>query len=92
MFCRLSARYILVIEKDAIFQRLSEDRLYDKLPCILITAKGMPDLATRVFLHRLHCTAPTLPMLGLVDWNPAGAAILATYKFGNQRMGLEAPR
>jgi DNA topoisomerase VI subunit A len=49
-----SARFILVVEKDAIFQRLSEDRLWSLLPCILITARGMPDMATRAFLHKLH--------------------------------------
>jgi meiotic recombination protein SPO11 len=41
-----------VVEKDAIFQRLSEDRLADRLPMVLVTAKGMPDLATRAFLCR----------------------------------------
>lgn len=35
------------LNKDAIFQRLAEDRLYNQLPCILITAKGYPDIATR---------------------------------------------
>jgi hypothetical protein len=38
------------------------------------------------------CTASGLPVLGLVDWNPAGVAILLSYKFGNQAMGLEAGR
>jgi meiotic recombination protein SPO11 len=41
------ARYILVVEKDAVFQRLSEDRFFMTVPSILITAKGFPDLATR---------------------------------------------
>ncbi|OEL19619.1 Meiotic recombination protein SPO11-2 [Dichanthelium oligosanthes] len=65
------ARYIIVVEKDAIFQRLAEDRLYNQLPCILITAKGYPDIATR---------------------NPAGLAILCTYKYGSISMGLESYR
>uniref|UniRef100_A0A0D9X4K8 DNA topoisomerase (ATP-hydrolyzing) n=1 Tax=Leersia perrieri TaxID=77586 RepID=A0A0D9X4K8_9ORYZ len=65
------ARYIIVVEKDAIFQRLAEDRIYNHLPCILITAKGYPDLATR---------------------NPAGLAILCTYKYGSISMGLESYR
>jgi meiotic recombination protein SPO11 len=43
----------LVVEKDAIFQRLAEDRLWEVLPCVLITAKGFPDLATRAFLHKV---------------------------------------
>jgi hypothetical protein len=41
------ARFILVVEKDAIFQRLVEDRLFEALPCILITGRGMPDIASR---------------------------------------------
>ncbi|GJN39629.1 hypothetical protein PR202_gb28760 [Eleusine coracana subsp. coracana] len=69
-FCS-DARYIIVLEKDAIFQRLAEDRLYNQLPCILITAKGYPDIATR---------------------NPAGLAILCTYKYGSISMGLESYR
>ncbi|ERM96492.1 hypothetical protein AMTR_s00001p00260080 [Amborella trichopoda] len=87
-----NARYIFVIEKDAIFQRLAEDRIFNHIPSILVTAKGYPDIATRVFLHRLSKIFPTLPILALVDWNPAGLAILCTYKFGSIGMGLEAYR
>ncbi|XP_052165768.1 meiotic recombination protein SPO11-2 isoform X3 [Oryza glaberrima] len=80
------ARYIIVVEKDAIFQRLAEDRIYSQLPCILITAKGYPDLATRFILHRLSQTYPNMPIFALVDWNPAGLAILCTYKYGSISM------
>ncbi|KAH7428336.1 hypothetical protein KP509_10G088000 [Ceratopteris richardii] len=83
------ARYILVVEKDAIFQRLQEDKFFYSVPCIIITAKGYPDLASRIFLHQLRCTFPMFPIVALVDWNPAGLAILCTYKFGSVRMGLE---
>jgi hypothetical protein len=54
----VSARYILVIEKDAIFQRLAEDRLHERLPLVLVTAKGNPDLATRAFICRCGCVSP----------------------------------
>ncbi|XP_031495683.1 meiotic recombination protein SPO11-2 [Nymphaea colorata] len=86
------ARYIIIVEKDAIFQRLAEDRIFDQIPCIMITAKGYPDVATRFLLHRLSKIFPDLPILALVDWNPAGLAILYTYKFGSISMGLEAYR
>ncbi|KAJ1267354.1 hypothetical protein BS78_07G049600 [Paspalum vaginatum] len=86
------ARYIIVVEKDAIFQRLAEDRLYNQLPCILITAKGYPDIASRFILHRLSQTFPNMPIFALVDWNPAGLAILCTYKYGSISMGLESYR
>eukprot|EP00775_Hariotina_reticulata_P005622 gene5622-5861_t len=105
MSIRLSgARFILVVEKDAIFQRLVEDRLFDELPCVIITGRGMPDIASRAFLAALVRASSSqvsagdgggrrsalIPVLGLVDWNPAGVAILLSYKFGCAAMGLEA--
>ena len=47
---------MVVVEKDAVFQRLVEDGFAEQTGAILITAKGMPDMATRTFLHYL-CTA-----------------------------------
>jgi meiotic recombination protein SPO11 len=41
------AKFVLLVEKDAAFMRLAEDRFYNKYPCIIITAKGQPDVATR---------------------------------------------
>ena len=47
---------MVIVEKDAVFQRLVEDGFAEQTGTILVTAKGMPDMATRVFLHFL-CTA-----------------------------------
>lgn len=41
------AHFILLVEKDAAFMRLAEDRFYNLYPCIILTAKGQPDVATR---------------------------------------------
>lgn len=41
------ALFILLVEKDAAFMRLAEDRFYNTFPCIIITAKGQPDVASR---------------------------------------------
>ncbi|XP_062147215.1 meiotic recombination protein SPO11-2 [Alnus glutinosa] len=89
---KTDARYIIVVEKHAIFQRLAEDCIFNQIPSILITARGYPDIATRFLLHRLSRAFPHLPILALVDWNPAGLAILCTFKFGSIGMGLEAYR
>ncbi|XP_010473643.1 PREDICTED: meiotic recombination protein SPO11-2 [Camelina sativa] len=89
---RSDARYIIIVEKHAIFHRLVEDRVFNHIPCVFITAKGYPDIATRFFVHRMSTTFPDLPILALVDWNPAGLAILCTFKFGSIGMGLEAYR
>ncbi|XP_050229036.1 meiotic recombination protein SPO11-2 [Mercurialis annua] len=92
LIMKTDARYIIVVEKHAIFQRLAEDRVFNQIPSILITAKGYPDIATRFLLHRISRYFPELPILALVDWNPAGLAILCTFKFGSIGMGLEAHR
>ncbi|KAL6549923.1 hypothetical protein OROMI_020411 [Orobanche minor] len=107
------ARYIIVVEKHAIFQRLAEDRIFNQIPCILITGRGYPDIGTslciyskgdyrnvmgnfempnRLLLHQMSREFPELPILGIVDWNPAGLAILCTFKYGSVTMGLEAYR
>ena len=50
---RSEAKFVLLVEKDAAFMRLAEDRFYNRFPCIIITAKGQPDVATRLFLSKL---------------------------------------
>ena len=78
-------RYCLVVEKHSVFHRLfAEERVHARLPCVVVTAKGFPDLATRAFLKRLQTTHPHVPFLGLVDWNPSGVLILGTYRFGGR--------
>ena len=52
LFCQVAnirsdAMFILLVEKDAAFMRLAEDRFYKDYPCIILTAKGQPDVATR---------------------------------------------
>jgi DNA topoisomerase VI subunit A len=79
------ARYILVVEKECIFRRLVEDAVWARVPCVLVTGCGFPDLATRAFVYRLH-TALRLPVLGLSDWNPFGLAIMACYRNGSRSM------
>ncbi len=73
------AKYILLIEKDGIFQRLFEDRFHHLIPSILITACGYPDYATRNLVHQLYKILQ-IPVVCLVDYNPHGMDILMTYK------------
>lgn len=83
-----AAHCILVIEKEGIYRRLAQDRFFDKWPCILVTGKGFPDLATRAFVHTLHVTLG-LPVWGLSDGNPFGVLILHTYSQGSTKRGLD---
>ena len=76
------ARLILIVEKDALFQRLVEDRAFRRVPCILVTGCGMPDMATRALVHALQAQL-ALPVLALVDSNPWGLQIALTYALGS---------
>lgn len=49
---------------NSALQRLIEDGFAEDNPCVLLTAKGMPDFATRVFLHKLKRCFPHLPAFG----------------------------
>jgi len=57
---------VVVVEKDSVFTKLVQERVFDQLPCVLVTAKGFPDLATRVFLKRLQQSFPRITLLALV--------------------------
>lgn len=84
-----NAKFILVIEKDGIFNRLREDKFFEMIPSILITGRGFPDLATRMFVSMLSKFLD-IPVLGLCDCNPFGLSIMLTYKLGSARMPLES--
>ncbi|KAG2494044.1 hypothetical protein HYH03_007690 [Edaphochlamys debaryana] len=83
------AAFILLVEKDAAFMRLAEDRFYNTYPCIILTAKGQPDVATRLFLKKLKSTLK-IPVLALVDSDPYGLKILSVYMKGSMNMSYDS--
>ncbi|KAK9084628.1 hypothetical protein Sjap_025039 [Stephania japonica] len=83
------AKYILVVEKEAVFNRLANDRFCDTNRCIIITGRGYPDIPTRRFL-RLLVEKLRLPIYCLVDCDPYGFDILTTYRFGSMQMAYDA--
>ncbi|KAH7152025.1 Spo11/DNA topoisomerase VI subunit A [Dactylonectria estremocensis] len=86
-------KWILVVEKDAIFRSLCSSQFWRTSSCgpgAIITAKGYPDLTTRSFLNLVHSTKPQLPILGLVDFDPDGINILRCYRYGSQKLAHEA--
>ncbi|TYG82597.1 hypothetical protein ES288_D01G102200v1 [Gossypium darwinii] len=84
-----AALYILVVEKESVFQRLENDKFCSKNRCIVITGRGYPDVPTRRFL-RLLVDKLCLPVYCLVDCDPYGFDILATYRFGSMQMAYDA--
>lgn len=49
----VDADYVLVVEKDAMWQRLNEDKFWKKENCILITPKGQASRGCRRLIRRL---------------------------------------
>nr|XP_020466400.1 meiotic recombination protein SPO11 isoform X4 [Monopterus albus] len=67
-----SAKFVLIVEKDATFQRLLDDDFCTKLsPCIMITGKGVPDVNSRLMVRKLWDTLH-IPVFALVDADPHG--------------------
>uniref|UniRef100_A0A915I1K1 Topoisomerase 6 subunit A/Spo11 TOPRIM domain-containing protein n=1 Tax=Romanomermis culicivorax TaxID=13658 RepID=A0A915I1K1_ROMCU len=78
-----NAKFILIVEKETIFQRLQDEEFCSQFyPCMMITAKGYPDYATRQMLQLL-LDSLQIPMYVLVDGDPYGIDIYLTYRFGS---------
>ncbi|KZT58603.1 DNA topoisomerase IV, alpha subunit [Calocera cornea HHB12733] len=76
--------FVLVVEKEAVFQTLLAKRFADHPFCngkgLIITGKGYPDLATRDIFKALATLLPMwIPITVLVDADPYGIEILAQY-------------
>ncbi|KAK3911253.1 Meiotic recombination protein SPO11 [Frankliniella fusca] len=86
-----TAKFMLVLEKDTIFQRVLQEGILDRLgPCIVVTGKGYPDVSTRALLSRLEAEL-RLPMLAVMDADPHGVHIMCVYRFGTQTCPLALP-
>lgn len=84
------AEFVLLVEKDAAFMSLSEAKIYDRYPCILMTGIGSPDIATRMMLRRI-VEETGIPVFAIMDADPYGLEILRSYTFGSKALGYETP-
>ncbi|XP_005392314.1 PREDICTED: meiotic recombination protein SPO11 isoform X3 [Chinchilla lanigera] len=84
------AKFLLIVEKDATFQRLLDDNFCNQMsPCIMVTGKGVPDLNTRLLVKKLWDLFH-IPVFTLVDADPYGIEIMCIYKYGSMSMSFEA--
>ena len=82
IFKKVDAKFIIYLEKAAEWERLHEDRVWEKLNCIIISSQGQATRGIRRLLQRLHIEHK-LPVYILVDGDPWGAYIYSVIKHGS---------
>jgi DNA topoisomerase-6 subunit A len=90
-FVDVDAEYVLVVEKDAVFQQLHRIGFWRRHKAILITSAGQPDRATRRFVRRLN-EELKLPVYILTDADPYGWYIYSVFKIGSITLSYESER
>ncbi|WFO75752.1 DNA topoisomerase IV subunit A [Desulfurococcaceae archaeon MEX13E-LK6-19] len=90
-FIDVDAEFVLVVEKDAVFQQLHRYGFWKKYKAILITSAGQPDRATRRFVRRLS-EELKLPIYILTDADPYGWYIYSVFKIGSITLSYESER
>jgi DNA topoisomerase-6 subunit A len=84
-FKSASAKFILVIEKNAAFERLHEDRFWEKHKCVIVTTQGQPARGCRRIIQRLS-KEYKLPVYVFCDSDPYGWYIYSVIKFGSMSL------
>jgi DNA topoisomerase-6 subunit A len=90
-FVRHEAKYILLIEKDAVWTRFNEDKFWKRQRCIILQGGGQPPRGVRRLVQRLH-TELKLPVYVLVDNDPWGFYIYSVMKQGSINLAYESMR
>ncbi len=90
-FKKHEAKYVLLIEKDAVWRRFNEDRFWQREGCIIVTGQGQPPRGVRRMVQRLHSELE-LPVYVLVDNDPWGFYIYSVMKQGSINLAYESMR
>ena len=90
-FKKVSAKYILYMEKAAVFERLHEDKFWEKNNCIIMSSQGQTTRGIRTLLQRLY-EEHNLPIYVLVDNDPWGFYIYSVIKYGSIALAHAAER
>ncbi len=90
-FVKNQADFILLVEKQAVWHRLNEDRFWEKHNCILLTSEGQAARGARRLLQRM-AQELKLPIYILVDNDPWGLYIYSVLKQGSINLAYESMR
>lgn len=81
-FKKVNAKFILVVEKNAAFERLNEDKFWQKHNCIVLTTQGQAARGVRRSIQRLSQEF-NLPVYVFCDSDSFGWYIYSVIKHGS---------
>ncbi len=81
-FKKVKAKFVIYMEKQAVWERLHEDKFWDKHNCLIVTSQGQTTRGIRRLLQRLS-DEHNLPIYVLCDGDIWGAYIYSVLKYGS---------
>lgn len=81
-FKNVSAKYVIYMEKMAVWDRLNEDKFWKKHNCVIVASQGQTTRGIRRLLQRLHLEHK-LPIYVMADFDPWGFYIYSVVKYGS---------
>ncbi len=81
-FKKVDAKYVIYMEKAAVWERLHEDKFWKKQNCIIMSSQGQSTRGIRRLLQRLSSEFD-LPIYVLTDNDPWGIYIYSVLKYGS---------
>ena len=81
-FKKVTGEYVIYMEKAAVWERLHEDKFWEKQNCIIMSSQGQTTRGVRRLLQRLH-EEHKLPIYVLTDFDSYGIYIYSVLKFGS---------
>jgi DNA topoisomerase-6 subunit A len=90
-FRKHEAKYVLLVEKGAVWKRFNEDKYWERNKCIIVHGGGQPPRGVRRLVQRLHSELK-LPVYVLVDNDPWGFYIYSVVKQGSINLAYESMR
>jgi len=90
-FVKHNAKFVLLIEKGAVWNRFNQDRFWEKANCMIVHGQGQPPRGVRRMVFRLH-NELKLPVYVLTDNDPWGYYIYSVVKQGSINLAFESQR
>ncbi len=85
VFKKVNAKFILYVEKKAVWNRLREDEVWKKYNCVLVATRGQSDRGTRRLIKRMS-EEFDLPVYVFTDSDPYGWYIYSVIKYGSMAL------